>query len=752
MIRCHEAMTQRTQAVSSPARPDRSGPGRSWLRYLTVSWSVPAAARAVSATIIVPGLFALCFKVIGDLQLTVFAVFGSFGALIFSSFGGTRRDKAIAHLGLALAGTVAIVIGTLASSAIWLATVVTIPVAFAIFFAAIEGRNAASGVTAALLAYVLPVASTGSAAVIPARLAGWWLAQVVCTAAILLVAPRTAGDQLREAAARAAQALARHLGAAVDGSATMDNLEASQAARVALMSKFASTPYRPLGLAAVDQALAGVIHMLDWCATLTCDAMHGHLDVSNAAPQDRQVLAEAASELSAIAALLRHQDAEVELHRMWQARTRSATHMRQLTGPPERVKLAVGYAFHAQAIGLAVSAAAADAMIAARKAPADVVARQRRHWVDGLSHVSDEARPARRRWLDRLAGPAAADASSRSVWFRNSARGAIALAGAVAVARLTNVEHGFWVVLGTLSVLRTSASATGATVVRALAGTLAGFAIGGLLVAVIGTSGAALWTAFPIAVLIAAYAPGTAPFAAGQAAFTVAIVVLFNLLVPAGWQVGLIRVEDVAIGCAVSAAVGILFWPRGAASVVGDNLAVALRSGSDYLVESARWALDLGKRHASHAVTAVAAGTRLDDAIRGFLSEQGSKRMAKVDLWMLVMAAQRVRLTAHSLGSLPIREHSSPELAKVGGTLGPQYAELAVFYEHIAAQVGRPGRAQAAPGQIPMPARPARLASSDPEALWVGLHLEQLELHAKSLPGPAENLARLRRTPWWRSP
>lgn len=62
----------------------------------------------------------------------------------------------------------------------------------------------------------------------------------------------------------------------------------------------------------------------------------------------------------------------------------------------------------------------------------------------------------------------------------------------------------------------------------------------------IGTNPVALWIAFPLAVLVAAYTPGTAPFAAGQAAFTITVVVLFTLLVPAGWRVGLLRVEDVA--------------------------------------------------------------------------------------------------------------------------------------------------------------------------------------------------------------
>ena len=126
----------------------------------------------------------------------------------------------------------------------------------------------------------------------------------------------------------------------------------------------------------------------------------------------------------------------------------------------------------------------------------------------------------------RLSGVAGATgvvirhASVRSVWFANSLRGAAALAVAVAVADLTGVQHGFWVVLGTLSVLRTNASGTGATALRALGGTVLGFVVGAALLAAIGTGQTAMWVAFPLAILVAAYAPGTAPFAVGQAAFT----------------------------------------------------------------------------------------------------------------------------------------------------------------------------------------------------------------------------------------
>lgn len=796
-------MTQQSETARSAGlqglpvpgpRPGHPGPP-----VWRLTWSRPAALRAVRAVIVIPCLFALTFKVIGDLQMTIFAVFGSFGALIMTSFGGGRRDKAIAHLGLAVAGSIALILGTLVSGTAWLAAVVTVPVAFAIFFAGVAGPNAASGVTACLLAYVLPVASAGTASTIAPRLEGWWLASAVSTAAVLLLSPRSAGDRLRASAATSAAALAHQLQAAVQGTATAADREASIAAKHELMSMFAATPYRPIGLAAADQGLASVIQLLEWCTSLICDAMDGHLDLRAAAPEDKDLLAESAVALRQVAALLSGQDAAPDLERVLRARRASAGHLRGLTGDPATVLRRADDAFHAQAIGVAVSAAAGDAMIAARRASPDLVAAQRRRWLDAQpgNHADSQAagdqaagdqadsQAARRRPLARVAGIIATDASLRSVWFRNSARGAVALAVAVAVAKLTDVQHAFWVVLGTLSVLRSSAAATGSTAMRALAGTVAGFVVGAGLLIVIGTSPAALWVAFPLAVLVAAYAPGTAPFLVGQAAFTVTVVVLFNLLAPAGWHVGLLRVEDVAIGCAVSAIVGVLFWPRGAASVVGDNLADAFRSGGDYLIEAAGWALGMRSQRPERAVAAIAAGTRLDDALRGYLTEQGSKRIAKNDLWVLVMAAMRLRLTAHGLASLPGTGGPlpPPQHARTGpppppgGPLPPptptthasaegaramlvrQTAELAAFYDRIAAQVSRPGRDQPVPVVVQLPPDLAGNAAGPctdgpahyhPEALWVRHHLKHLGAHAADLTGPATSLAWVRRIPWWR--
>ena len=758
-------------------------------------WSVPAAMRALRATIVIPGLFALTFKVIGDLQMALFAVFGGFATLVLASFGGTRRDKAVAHLGLALAGSVTLIIGTAVSGTAWLAAVVTIPVAFAVFFAGVAGPNAASGVTAALLAYVLPVGSAGTVADIPSRLGGWWLASAVSTAAVLLLSPRSPGDRLRAAAAASASALARCLVAAISGEASPADREAAIAAKHTLVDLFAAAPYRPTGLTTADQGLANVIELLEWCTSLVTDALDGHLD-SPAAPADRELLGAAARLLEDVSWLLSSRDIKAEdvrrdADRLERARTASAARCWGMSGDLAADRTQAASASHAEAIAVTARALAADALIAARRADPETVAAQRRSWYAG----QEDGPPLTGRRFGALAGAAAIaarHASLRSVWFRGSARGAVALAAAVAVADVSGVQHGFWVVLGTLSVLRTNAAATGSTAWRALAGTVGGFVIGAALLLAIGTGQAALWVALPLAVAVAAYAPGTAPFAVGQAAFTITVVVLFNLLVPAGWTVGLLRIQDVAIGCAVSLVVGVLFWPRGAGSVVGDDLCDAFRRGAAYLTQAVDWSLGVRQHAPDTAVATITAAIRLDDALRSYLAEQGTKRVSNQDLWSLVMATMRLRLTATSVATLrgtpaapaapatpaaqaapaapappsPDNGAADPVLA----ALRRQAADLADFYERIAAQVGPPGHAEPAPVVPVVPVVPAldgldaangrdgtdgagsieAAVAHHPRALWVGEHLRHLGEHAQAITVPAEHLAERRRVPWWR--
>jgi uncharacterized membrane protein YccC len=247
-------------------------------------------------------------------------------------------------------------------------------------------------------------------------------------------------------------------------------------------------------------------------------------------------------------------------------------------------------------------------------------------------------------------------------------------------------------------------------------------------------------------------------------------VILFNLIAPAGWRVGLVRIEDVAIGCAVSLVVGIVLWPRGAAAVVGDDLADAFRRGSAYLREAVDWALGARQEPPDTGMATMTAGLRLDDGLRGYLTEQGAKKMTKEDLWNLVLAAMRLRLAANSLAGLPDVDGQPPYSRDV---LGQATDELTGFYEQVADQVGQlRGASQARrarrgsrgdradePVKVPSLAEldsgPRPLSSGGPaqraaRALWVREHLRHLHQHAHGIPVPAAHMAEARRTPWWR--
>ena len=707
-------------------------------------WSVPAALRAVRTTLVMPTLFAITSQVVGNPQMATFAAFGSFATLLLVAFGGGWRDKLVAHAGLALAGSVLLTIGTLVSSSTLLAAIVTVPVAFAVFFAGVIGPNAAAGAIAALLPYVLPAASPGTISMIPDRLAGWLLASVVGTAAVLLLSPPSPGDKLKRAASKLASELVSELEAMLRGDAQQEQLEACIAAKHELLSQFNSTPYRPTGLGAADQALANAVELLEWCTSLVVDSVRERSDLSDAPDDERELLAVGAQVLRDAGTLIGGGDARPDLERLEECRMRSIGRLGDQPLPDADFREVAQISFHAHAIAVTILAIGADAVVAAGVADPEWIAEQGARWFGASTF---DPPPRRLSEASQAAGYALRHASVRSVWFINSLRASVAIAAAVAIADLSSVQHGFWVVLGTLSVLRTNAGSTGSTALRALAGTLAGFVIGGALIVAIGTNTAVLWAALPVAVFVAAYSPGTAPFAVGQAAFTVTIAVLFNLLAPVGWRVGVVRIEDVAIGCAVSFAVGILFWPRGVASVVGDDLADAYRTGAMYLTQAVEWVSGLAVQTPDGATAAVTAGVRLDDALRGLLAEQGTKHVRKEDLWRLVGGSLRLRLTAHAVAGLPHLDGAATEGSRA--VLIERTAMLQAWYDNLAAHVDRPRGRAAATLTAPELDHDHNPAGST-QAIWLCEHLDHLADHLCELVEPAGKVAAVRRRPWWR--
>ena len=89
---------------------------------------------------------------------------------------------------------------------------------------------------------------------------------------------------------------------------------------------------------------------------------------------------------------------------------------------------------------------------------------------------------------------------------------------------------------------------------------------------------------------------------------------LFNLLVPVGWRIGLVRVEDVAIGGAVSLASACCSGPAEPALDLGRALAGAYREASGYLADAV--AYGVGRCDAGGAAGAAAAGEQAVQAGR----------------------------------------------------------------------------------------------------------------------------------------
>jgi uncharacterized membrane protein YccC len=731
----------------APAAPRRPKP-----HLQLVSWSRPAALRALRTAVILPLILVFTSKVVGNPQMATYATFGTFANLVLASFSGSRRNKFVAHLGLGVVGSALLTIGTLVSSSTPTAGVVTLVVTFVVLLAGVTGPNAAAGGLAAMLAYVLSAASPGVASMIPSRLEGWWLATAVAAVAVVATAPRGPGDQLRAAAAASARALAREIAAtATDSSGPSLRADSAQA-QERLRTLFNAAPYRPTGLATADQALGSLTELLEWVATMVGDTAAGHTMIGTLRHLDRELLLRSSAVLDAAAGILLGEDTDFDLDGLEDLRRKSAEAIRHSDGEGPDFVATVHASFHARTIAVAVRTAATDALIATHRASLLAVDRRRMGWLPGPAASGTGSSPAGTGHGATPPWAAAAallsrHASVRSVWVRNSARGAVAVAAAVTVADLTNVQHGFWIVLGTLSVLRTTATATGGTALRALLGTTIGFLVGAAVILAVGTDTSVLWVVLPLAVLIASYAPGVAPFAVGQAAFTAMLLVLYNLLLPVGWKVGVVRVEDIAVGCGISLVVGVLFWPRGATAVVADDLDDAFTTSAGYLVDSSEWALGLGGDASHSGRSALVTGLRLEDALRAFLNEQGAKLLPKEDLWALVGAAQRLRLTAAALAELP----AAPTTGPIAEALRDRARALGAWYASVATHIrlGQPPRLVAlAPGAA---LDSASITNGHQRAcqITVDQHLRHLLLHHGEVIDPATRLAVAAKRPWW---
>jgi uncharacterized membrane protein YccC len=673
-----------------------------------------ALRRAGRAAIIAPLVFAFALNVLDNPTVATFAAFGTVSMLLFVDFTGPVAVRLESQAGLVVGGLVLVCIGTLASGSVWTATAAMVVVGFGVLFAGIVSSVLAGASTAVLVGFILAVTLPGSVDTIPERLFGWLLAGAASLIGILVLWPAPTREPLRMSAAQACSLLGQRLRAEVECSRQQYGAgqvarrsaaaSAATAAVTALRSSFFSSAHRPGGLSTEARLLVRIVDQIVWLDKVLDRMPMGDIPTpTDTAIGDVNLAAAALMERSG-AALSSGTDGDPdELERdLERLRTSRRTMERAVTVmlPGRKHDAGPGFvsslrpSFRAHEMSFATSAIATNIRLA--------VAASRRSWVDRLlgrqpTGVPSAGAAARRRLAAHL--------EPHSVWLHNSVRGAAGLGLAVLVAELAAVGHSFWVVFGTLAVLRSNALSTGQSALRVLLGTAFGIVIGSGVILLVGPHPGVYWALLPFAIAFTGFAPAAFSFAAGQAGFTMTLLILVNIVQPVGWKIGLVRAEDIALGCAVSLVVGALFWPRGAVTALCRELGEAFTAAAQYF----GGAIEYGVTRCDHQVPAAptpeterfdaaAAARRLDDAFRSFLAERGTAEVRVGDANALITTVAVLRLTGDAIVDLWDRDEDPPIGDRARARLG-----ILDSGQHLVGWYERTAQAMTGTGVVPDP-------------------------------------------------
>jgi uncharacterized membrane protein YccC len=532
--------------------------------------------KALRAAIVAPLVLVIGMYVLDDDTLALYGVLASIVALVFADYGGPAQERARAYLVMLARLTATLALGAALCSSPVAAVVGMFVIGFAATFASALGGYAPLHVSGMALAYSLSVLQPLTVLGVGDRIAGWVLGVGVSVLAALVLWPIDRRTGLRLAATELVGDLAETLASLSerDGSRRLKAL----GRRVDDLHQKMATPLRPFGAASRDIAMFHLVEHLENAVDLVGDLVaddaaavkHDPLlgDVADALERTRDVLAGERLPAVAVDAVPKLgdelQDARRRVERAAASAGDGAAGLAVMTSAVPLLSLA-----H---LSLWIEFEAARAVSSGREPPPHV----------GVApEVASAAAPYDVRSVAaRSAAFLRWELDSGGVIFRNSIRAGVALAAAVALAEMLGVEHGFWIVLATLLVLRSNAASTSAIAVWAVVGTIAGFAAAVLIIELAGDSDTLLWIVFPIAVFLSGYTPGALGIGVGQATFAVNVIILFSLTNAPGIETAFARVEDVTIGAVSAAALSLVMWPRGARAVLARAVADAYRAAA----------------------------------------------------------------------------------------------------------------------------------------------------------------------------
>jgi uncharacterized membrane protein YccC len=648
-----------------------------------------AARHGVRAAIVMSVAFFIGHFGFDNDQLAVLATFTGAALAGMADFTGDRTQRLLATSITLAVGFPLVALGTAVSLHTVAATVVMFVVALVIAFGAVFSGYFAAGANAAIVFFVVAVGIPGSTHEIPPRLAGVALGGGLSVLASGWLLPCHAVSNSRRSLGAVYLALAD----AVRQAAHDEQVD--RPARDALLKQaildaelaVATSAWRPGGLTRAHKSRMYLLHGAQRLATLLAQLPPLRPDLSVEIRMARQkMLIVQAETLGACADALT---------------SNGAVHP-----DPTRAQAAMGAfdSFAAEQLEHRIAAAdqrdidqrVADLLVLLEIARTTVLAGVHTRIVFGI-RPDPEATvanavlvatmtvgvPSPRKWLRR----ATHNLTFRSVHFRNSLRLATALALARLAVGVFDLKHGFWVMFATLVVVKTSAAGTRTTAVGAAIGTGLGFLVSTALVIAFGVHVSVYCVALPILIFAAFYLPGTGKFLLGQACFTMTVVFLFNILVPTGWSVGLLRFEDVLIGTAIGMVVGLLMWPKGASTELAGAIADLVDAGTAIATSLVRSLLD-GEHLAPDAsdrwVPAIVAATQAEDVFTQFLSELHVPP-APVLAWSSLMSAgHQLWYGAAVVGGLRVPTDAKQTTPQLRRAVGGEVTDMERDFHHLA--------------------------------------------------------------------
>ncbi|MGW5849787.1 FUSC family protein [Streptomyces sp. NPDC055254] len=547
-----------------------AAPGRG-RRRLPAAYAA-AARRSLRVTLAAGAGFYLFLYGFGSSVGATYALFAAVSLAGLSRIPGTGRQRAGLLVRLLPAAWLLVAAGTFLAVRTWSAVAGMLVIGFALAFVAVGGPRQAGAAPGLQLLYILPSFPPYAPDTLGERLAGTTVAILLLVLAEALLFPDPPTVPYRELAARAAR-LAGHCAdelARAPGGLPPARVAQAREAGEALRPSQVPEAERPAGPGVRSRALA-------------------HTGLSSRTLLNRLVRLPAGPPGAARA------DAEGDLLRaVARSAADSAARLRGLPGAGaaptdparERALLAAAPTGRAPPTELrrraalleladAATALAGAASLAVRGRAAAPGLPEGRFWYARLR--------APQLWWRRLMG----HAGSRSVFFQNAVRISLALAAARAVAGLASLPHGFWAMLATLTLTRTTLGATRAGIRQALAGTLIGALCTAGVLALVGTD-TEVYAVVLLPLMLLTFTLGPVKGVGwSQALFAVVVALVFAQLAPATWRIAEVRLLDVLVGSAVGAVFGLLAWPRGAQDEVRRSGAVLLRTAAEAVVATA---------------------------------------------------------------------------------------------------------------------------------------------------------------------